>query len=276
MSEYQKAFDALKVALTTATVSGYPNFNREFILETDASLRGLGAVLSQVDDTSKVHVIVYNSQTLRLSEQSMCNYSSAKLEILALKWMVTGKFRYCLLGLMLTVYTDNNPPAYAQTSELGASQILWLSELNLFNFNIVYRLGRTNKATSALSQCPVEAKCKLESENDTDSKDPVVLSYATICDIIKPALGDTKIPFIVKKEVQAISYALEGEISTNEPEFHDIPYLNVQTSAVSVFDQVSLASMAEAQTKDSLLGLVIPYVHKREKPNSLVISKFQN
>ena len=62
-SEHQKAFDTLKVALTTAPVLGYPNFNREFILETDASLRELGAVLSQVDETSKVHVIAYASDT---------------------------------------------------------------------------------------------------------------------------------------------------------------------------------------------------------------------
>ena len=60
-SEHQKTFDALKVALTTAPVLGYPNFTREFILETDASLRGLGAVLSQVNGTSKVHVIAYTS-----------------------------------------------------------------------------------------------------------------------------------------------------------------------------------------------------------------------
>ena len=52
VSEHQKAFDALKIALTTVPVLGYPNFTREFILETYASLRGLGAVLSQVSDTS--------------------------------------------------------------------------------------------------------------------------------------------------------------------------------------------------------------------------------
>ena len=108
-SEHQKAFDALKLALTTAPVLGYPNFEREFILETDASLRGLGAVLSQVDDQGKAHIIAYASWTLRPSEKSMHNYSSAKLELLALKWAVTEKFRDYLLGSKFTVYTDNNP-----------------------------------------------------------------------------------------------------------------------------------------------------------------------
>ena len=113
---------------------GYLNFNREFILETDASLRGLGAVLSQVDDTNKVHVIAYASWTLRPCEQSMCNYSSAKLELLALKWAVTNKFRDYLLGSKFTVYTDNNPLSYVQASKLGESHIHWLSNLGLFDF----------------------------------------------------------------------------------------------------------------------------------------------
>ena len=48
----------------------------------------------------------------------------------------------------------------------------------------------------------------------------------------------------------------------NVPELHKVPDLTVWTSAVSVFDQVSLATMAKAQAKDSVLGLVIQYVHK--------------
>ena len=89
VSEHQKAFNTLKLALTTAPVLGYLNFNKEFILGTDASLRELGAVLSQVDDTGKVCVIAYANQTLRPHKQSMHNYSSTKLELLALKWAVT-------------------------------------------------------------------------------------------------------------------------------------------------------------------------------------------
>ena len=94
--------------------------------------------MSQVDEQGKTHIIAYASQTLRPSEKSMHNYSSAKLELLALKWAVTKKFRDYLLGSKFTVYTDNNPLAYIQISKLGASQIHWLSKLALFNFNIIY------------------------------------------------------------------------------------------------------------------------------------------
>ena len=121
----------------------------------------------------------------------MCNCSSAKLELLALKWAVAKKFRDCLIGLKFTVYTDNNPLTYIQTSKLGASEIHWLSKVALFNFNILYRLGKTNKATDALSQCPENPEFEMESVSDNDSEDPVMLSYTTICDTIKPVQGGT-------------------------------------------------------------------------------------
>ena len=58
------------------------------------------------------------------------------------------------------------------------------------------------------------------------------------------------------------------------PEFHAVPDLTVQTSAVSVFDQVSPATMAEAQTKDSVLGVVIPYICKEENQRAWSFPKF--
>ena len=103
--KHQKAFNLLKACLTSVPVLGYPDFNHLFELEMDASLQGLGAVLSKRDETGTSHVIAFASRSLRPSEQSMCNYSSAKLELLALKWAVTEKFRDYLLGSKFTVYT---------------------------------------------------------------------------------------------------------------------------------------------------------------------------
>ena len=51
---HQQAFNALKEALVTAPALGYPDFNREFMLETDASLQGLGVVFFQQDETGKL------------------------------------------------------------------------------------------------------------------------------------------------------------------------------------------------------------------------------
>ena len=62
--------------------------------------------------------------------------------------------------------------------------------------------------------------------------------------------------------MQAIIHVLEGKISVKVPKFHELPDLTVQTCAVSVFDQMSPATMAKDEAKDSVLGLAIQYVCK--------------
>ena len=59
------------------------------------------------------------------------------------------------------------------------------------------------------------------------------------------------------------------------PAFYAVPEFTVQSSAVSVFDQVPPATMAKAQSKDSVLRLVIPFVHKGVKPKGSVIAKIR-
>ena len=114
--EHQESFEKLKEALISAPVLSYPNYLKPFVLEMDASLKGLGTVLSREDGKGNLHVVSYTSQTLKPYEHLMKNYSSAKLELLTLKWAVCEKFRDYLIGLKFTMLTDNNPLTYVHAS----------------------------------------------------------------------------------------------------------------------------------------------------------------
>ena len=149
--ECQQSFQALKTKLTTAPVLAYADFSLPFILEVDASYGGLGAVLSQ-EQAGKVRPIAYASRGLRPTERNMQNYSSMKLEFLALKWAMTEKFREYLLGHKCVVYTDNNPLSHLSSAKLGATEQRWAAQLASFDFEIKYRTGRSNRNADALSR----------------------------------------------------------------------------------------------------------------------------
>ena len=70
--ECQVAFESLKTKLVDAPVLAYPNFNETFLLETDACVKGLGAVLSQKQSDSCFHPVAYASRSLSAPEK---NYS---------------------------------------------------------------------------------------------------------------------------------------------------------------------------------------------------------
>ena len=147
-------------------------------METDASLKGLGVVLSQKGDDNEIRVIAYASRSLRPSEKSMRDYSSAKIELMALKWSVCDKFKDYLLGSKFTVFTDNNPLCYIKSSKLGAAQIHWLSELALYDFDIVYCTGKSNLVADALSRRPeVEEETEKEIPPEIDDDKWIAVSY---------------------------------------------------------------------------------------------------
>lgn len=94
----------------------------------------------------------------------MTNYSSRKLELLALKWAVCNKFKDYLVGKEFTVYTDNNPLSHLETSKLGAVESQWVSELQQFDFKIKYKPSQDNTIADELSRLPEELESDGEEE----------------------------------------------------------------------------------------------------------------
>ena len=131
----------------------FPDFNKPFLLETDASKEGLGVVLSQKQDDRHYHPITFGSRTLTSSEQS---YHSSKLEFSALKWSVTDHFKEYLAYAPFTVRTDNNPLTYVlMTPNLDATGHHWVGALASYESSLEYQKGSDNVAADVLSQVPI-------------------------------------------------------------------------------------------------------------------------
>ena len=245
-SQHQESFDRLKDALTSSPILAYPNYDKPFILETDASLKGLGAVLMQEDDDGNYRVISYASRTLKPYERSMRKYSSAKLELLAIKWAICDKFRDYLIGSCFTMLTDNNPLTYVRTSRLGAAQIRWLSDLMLFDFEIKYRAGKSNQAADALSRQPGNPYSSSESSDGEEEWDTI--SYEMVCQILNYHPSSAKLPYHVKHEIQ--TNIADVEVANSTINIKSTNIIKAQLQEVKLFDSIMPDQMAELQKKD--------------------------
>lgn len=156
--QHQQILEQLIDCLLHPPVLGFPDFTQPFVVHTDASHKGLGAVLYQKQD-DKLRVIAYGSRTLTAAEKNY-HLHAGKLEFLALKWAITDKFRdYLYYAPTFTVYSDNNPLTYIlSTAKLNATTSRWVAELADFHFTIKYRPGKENSDADALSRMPLDVE----------------------------------------------------------------------------------------------------------------------
>ena len=92
-NECEQAFDKLKLALISKPILRQPDFNLDFILYTDASILGLGAILAQKDSDGKEYVCYYASRTLKPLEK---HYGITEIECLAVLWAVNKFYVFSL------------------------------------------------------------------------------------------------------------------------------------------------------------------------------------
>ena len=145
----REAFLSLKAKLTSAPVLHSPDFRREFVLYTDASDVGLGAVLSQMDVEGHDHPVAFASRQLLDRER---RYATIEKECLALKWAIL-KFAPYLLGRRFRLITDHRPLQWiAQHSSGNARVARWAIPLQPFAFSVQYRAGSSNGNADALSR----------------------------------------------------------------------------------------------------------------------------
>ena len=162
--------------------AGFADFDKPFLLETDASKFGLGA---QKQTDGHYHLVAYASSSVTTHES---NYHSTKLDFLALKWPIAKQFQEYLLWKSFVFKTNNNMLTYIMTTpNLDVTQHHWVESLTRFTFSIEYQKGRDNAATDALS-CVTS---KLDAVTVKSILDGVIIGMTERADAYHPVVADT-------------------------------------------------------------------------------------
>jgi len=164
--ERRAAFKKLKEILTSPPVLAYPDHDKPFFVECDASNYAIGGVLSQQGEDGTLHPINYYSKTLSKAE---VNYSITEKELLAIKTAFT-EWRHLLQGAKhkITVYSDHRNLLFATKPQLlTPRQIRWQELFASYWFEIIYRPGNKNGKADALSR--VETEKTVGKDFDKDS-----------------------------------------------------------------------------------------------------------
>ncbi|KAL3992153.1 cell division cycle protein 37 [Sarotherodon galilaeus] len=266
----QQAFESIIDRLTSAPVLAFADPRKPYILHTDASATGLGAVLYQEQD-GKNRVVAYASRGLSRSESK---YPAHKLEFLALKWAVTEKFHDYLYGTQFTVVTDSNPLTYLLSSaKLDATGYRWLSALSTFTFKLIYRAGKQNSDADGLSRRPHgeltdDPLAQKEREriwrfarHHLNEPDYVSIDQHTIkavCDrhLVYSSSTDPDLALVLSMSVNVNSLP---DSFTDDIQF-----------ASMVLPQISTADLAAKQRLDPVIRHVIAQVERGESPPPLL------
>ena len=183
-TECQAAFEELKCRLTSEPILALPSDEGTYILDTDASDFGLGAVLSQRQDDQE-KVIAYTSRTLAKSEQK---YETTRKELLAI---VTGLKQLCqyLLGRHFVIRTDHAALTWLRrTAEPMPQLARWLTFIEQFDYEIEHRPGAKHGNADGLSRRTTQSVRVMKKE-----KYRLTTSVQTQESLVKCQLKDAEI-----------------------------------------------------------------------------------
>ena len=177
------AFEKLKNAITSDTFVLAPNFDKEFYLFVDGSGKGLGAILSQANESGDLLPVAYSSRTLTPAET---RYNSTEIELTAAVFGAK-RFSYYLLGRHFHLVTDCQALKYILDNPASTNRLARLSlKLSDFTFTVTHRAGLKMKNVDALSRhFPINAVLttkevtldQLKQDQERDSSFQEILRY---------------------------------------------------------------------------------------------------
>lgn len=269
----QGAFEELKSMLVTAPVLPYPIPDQDFILDTDASGDGIGAVLSQVQEGNE-KVLAYASRKLSRPER---NYCVTRRELLAVV-VYLKHFRQYLYGRKVKVRTDHAALRWLFQFKNPEGQLArWMEVVSEYDIQIEHRPGKKHGNADALSRRECK-QCGRDEGTVDDQKSSMVQQ-------VLPQREDPKVRGVVVQPVLSSEVLREAQMEDdivgwvvklkgrgeNRPEWKDVSHLPKSHKAYwSVWKQLVvkeglLYRQWESDTGDSVrLRLVLPKQFREE------------
>ena len=146
-SEAQVSLDQLKSKLSQKPILKMPDHSKEYVLRTDASNKGIGAVLLQ-QHGEKLFPISYQSRKLKTAEK---NYATVEKECLGTVWGIQ-KFERYLYGRKFVLETDHKPLQYLQKNATNPRLLRWALQLQPYQFSVRVIPGKDNHGADYLSR----------------------------------------------------------------------------------------------------------------------------
>ena len=242
-AEQEDSWLELKRMLTNPPVMAYPDSKATFILDTDASQDGIGAVLSQeVDGREKV--IAYGSRVLTKPERQYC---ITRRELLAVVHFVKY-FRHYLVGRAFILRTDHASLRWLKNFKEPEGQLArWLEVLDTYNFTLEHRPGVKHGNADALSRGPC-GQCEMEHEGH------------------KPRRGRRP-----RKETPAVRMVQTRGQKQGQPQAPHDPVTNWLPQTA-----LSRAEILQSQQADPLLSEVTKWAAKGQRPEYRTIAQEGN
>ena len=159
------AFQTLKASLCNAPILAYSQLDQPFIVQTDASDLGLGAVLTQRDKSGNERVISYASRAVSEREKAFSATEKAALAVI----FALEQFRVYLLGVHFLLVTDHSALQWLHSIEPKGRIERWVMQLQEYSFTVRHKPGKLHSNADSLSRLPPSVKDSLQLEPENFS-----------------------------------------------------------------------------------------------------------
>jgi transposase InsO family protein len=259
---HQQAFDRLKDVLATAPVLAFPVPDAEYVLDTDASLTAVGAVLSQIVNGQEL-VLSYASKALSSSER---NYCVTRRELLAVV-MFCKQFRPYLYGRRFTVRTDHSSLQWLLNFRQPEGQLArWMETLSEYDFHVEHRPGHRHGNADALSR-QICKQCGLNHPDPRpgriNGRGPLTkVPFGSDPQTEESDSRDTKVKVIAEDQSEA------AELTRSSSEIDSPEELEQgRVQLIGLTPRWTTMDLRQAQEQDDHLYLVLLAVESGEKPD---------